>query len=831
MTDFIVFAPTDGQLRPIEQVPDPAFAQKMLGDGLAIVPTSPYIVAPFDATVSNLHKSLHAITLKSGSVEILIHIGVESVSLKGKGFKALVAQCQSVKLGQKLIEFDPDFLAKNTPCNWVITVVTSPDGAVLNKTTLTQLTAAKDNLFSLVGIAGADVIPAEKTQTGDWVYSRPITISNENGLHARPAAALAQAAKKYPFAIELEYDGKTADAKSLVAVMGLAITQQAQVRLRANGLAQEANEALTQLADFLESGLGENPATSEDVPTSQPVCSPSQNGTFHGLTACAGIALGKTFLWQRTELAFEQNAKDPQTELTRLQQAVCEVIQELSAPSSAVADTILKAHKELLQDPFLLEQSEQFIQQGRSAPAAFNEAIRASIDVLKRTQNRFLMERMADLKDVRQRVLAKLTHVQAAKPDFPAGCIVIAEELLPSDIKEINQQVQGVVLAQGSPTAHASILLRNRGIPALVSVGADVLNIENGTQAILNASIGQFILHPSGQAWQQAEQLLQKEQQDTATARQTAHEKACTTDGVHIHVTGNASNVDEAQAASQNGADGLGLVRTEFLFRQRATAPTQTQQTDLYQKITDALQGYPVTLRTLDVGGDKPVSYMPIPAEENPIMGLRGVRNYDQYDEMFRTQIRAMLCVKPTGSARIMLPMISFLSELEKCKQIIEQEKKSLGISAPVQVGIMVEVPSAALLAQQFAAQADFFSIGTNDLTQYTLAIDRGHKTLCAQADPLHPAVLQLIASTCRGAQKHQKPVAVCGAVAGDLDAVPLLVGLGVTELAVSANLIAPVKALVRKISKAHAAQIAEQALQCTSANAVRTLVKKEFSK
>ena len=221
---------------------------------------------------------------------------------------------------------------------------------------------------------------------------------------------------------------------------------------------------------------------------------------------------------------------------------------------------------------------------------------------------------------------------------------------------------------------------------------------------------------------------------------------------------------------------------------------------------------------------------MPIDAEENPIMGQRGVRNYQQYSGVFRNQIRAMLSVKPAGVAHIMLPMITFVQELDTYRNLIEQEKKALGISADVKIGIMIEVPSAALLSEQLAKRADFFSIGTNDLTQYTLAIDRGHKTLCAQADPLHPAVLKLIATTCRGAQKYNKPVAVCGAVAGDLDAVPLLIGLGVTELAVSSNLIASVKAFVRKLDKAKAIKVAQQALQCEEAQAVRALVKKEFN-
>jgi len=833
MPNFTVLSPVTGNTKPLEQVPDPAFAEKMLGDGLAVEPTDSFVVAPFDGTVTSLHSSLHALTLRNGSVEILIHIGVESVMLKGKGFKALVQTNQSVKQGQKLIEFDPIFLAKNAPCNWVITLVTSPEEAALEKTTQSQLRAGQDYLFRLPEIEGSQNNSSTDNTNTVWSFSEPIIIPNKNGLHARPAAALAQAAKQYPFAIELEYEEKRADAKSLVAIMGLAIAYQGKVRVCANAPQETAAEALSQLSNFLIQGLGETAADTDEAPAQQQAASGLRaDNSLQALTACAGIALGKIWQWQRDEMTFVQTSDNPKAEQQLLTQAIEASIQELSVtPSSAASGAILQAHKELLQDPFLAKQASEFIQQGKSAPAAFNEAIRSSIDVLKSTQNRFLMERMADLKDVRRRVLSKLTNGQNTKPQFPDGCIVIAEELFPSDIKEINEHVKGVVLAQGSPTAHASILLRNRGIPSLVAAGTDVLQVSDGTPAILNASEGLLFLKPSEQAWKKAEQQLEQEKQSFIQAREFAHQKALTTDGIQIHITGNASNASEAQTAYQNGADGIGLVRTEFLFRQSDTAPTQEQQHTLYQQITDALQGGPVTLRTLDVGGDKPMSYMPLPVEENPIMGLRGVRNYENYQDLFLTQIRAMLSVTPTGNARIMLPMIAFLQEFENYKQIIEQEKKALGITAPVQVGMMVEVPSAALLAEHFAAKADFFSIGTNDLTQYTLAIDRGHKTLCAYADPLHPAVLKLIGATCKGAAKYNKPVAVCGAIAGDLDAVPLLIGLGVTELAVSANLIAPIKAFVRKISRAQVAALAEKALSCSSSVAVRTLIKKEFSK
>ena len=834
MSDFTVLAPADGQVMPLEQVPDPAFAEKMLGDGLAVKPAASCVVAPFDGTITSIHKSLHAVTLKNDQVEILIHIGVESVGLNGKGFEAFVKTGDIVKTGQKLISFDPDFLAKNIPCNWVITVVTSPDGAAVKPAGQTQVSAGKTLFFTLPGVEGKQT-SATAEETVEWLYSRQLTIPNANGLHARPAASLAQMAKPYPFDIQIEYDGKHANIKSLVAIMGLGLGHHAQITLRAGCQGAEAQAALDKLAQFIESGSGEKetPAeTAKPAVTAQTIHFDGNN--FYALTACAGLRQGKIFQWQRQEITFAQTAANPDVEQQKLDTTLAEVLkdfEEKEKTATSAAKTILQAHKELLQDDFLLERSAQCIEQGKSAAAAFNEAIRNSIDVLKNTQNHFLAERIADMKDVRRKVLDKLTGGTTVKPQFPAQSILVTDELLPSDLSLLDKNIEGVIMAYGSPTAHVSILLRNSAIPAVVAAGEAILDIANNTPAILNATEGSLHLNPTKEQIEQVIQEQKKEQVEIELAQKAAHDPAITTDGVQIHISGNASQLAEAQTAQSNGADGLGLVRTEFLFYKGTQPPSEQEQQQTYQQIASALPGKPVTLRTLDVGGDKPVSYLPLPVEENPIVGLRGVRNYTQYRDVFITQVRAMLQVTPVGDAHIMLPMISFVNEFLDYKQLIEQEKKNLGITGHVPVGMMVEVPSAALQAEQLAQHADFFSIGTNDLTQYTLAIDRGHKTLCAQADPLHPSVLRLISMTCQGAAKYKRPVAVCGAVAGDLLAVPILIGLGVTELAVSANLIAPIKALVRKMSFAHAKQVSHQALQCTDAQAVRALVKKEFSK
>ncbi len=838
MSDLQVFAPADGKLVPLEQVPDPAFSEHMLGDGIAVAPAAGFTAAPFDGKIVSVHKALHAVVIARPGLEVLIHVGVETVNLQGKGFKALVKAGDEVKRGQKLTEFDPGFLAKNAPSNLVILIVTSPDGAQLNKLPLSEVKAGQDAVFT-VPCAQEETSSAAQTQAQEWIASRKVIIPNLNGLHARPAGRLADAAKKFSFPVQLVCGENTADAKSLVAVMGLSLMHGSEVFLRTPADAPDAPRALEELASLLESGLGESEAEAEVCTPQNPcLCSNqpvdlSAPATLKALTACAGITRGQAYLFTAADVEFEETAADAAAEQARLQTAMKETENDFSAEISAApgksAKEILQAHAELLKDPFLAQQAQEHIQQGKSAPFAFNEAVRASIDVLKKTKNRFLLERIADFKDLRRRVLLKLTGGEVKKPEFPEGCIIVADELLPSDLALFDSRVHGVLLAYGSPTAHVSILLRNMGMPSLVGAGECVLSIENGTELGLNAAEGLIYVRPTPEQIKQLDDLQLLEQQKREQNQKAAKEPALTQDGVRVYVCGNASNEREALAAAENGADGLGLVRTEFLFFQGNEPPSEERQFVLYQNIAGALAGKHVTLRTLDVGGDKPVPYMPLPPEENPIVGLRGVRNYEAYRDIFLSQIRAILRVQPAGSVRIMLPMVAFADEFLYYKNLIEEEKKKLGVSSPVEVGMMVEVPSAALTAKQFAAYADFFSLGTNDLTQYTLAIDRGHKTLCARADHLHPAVLDLIGLTCRGAQTRNRPVAVCGAMAGDLQAVPLLVGLGVTELAVGANAIAQVKALVRTLDKSRCAETAARACELESAQQVRALVKKEF--
>lgn len=825
-----VLSPLDGTAVPLEQAPDPVFAEHMLGDGLAVNPSSNVLYAPFDAKILNVNKSLHAVVLSHGAAEMLLHVGIETVALKGEGFKVFVKPGEEIKAGQKILEFNLEILRKKAVSPLVLIVLTSPDGTpAVGKASGPVKTG--DVLFT--------VPPAEEKETqtlpsGAFVESKPLTLVNLYGLHARPAAVLARLAGTHPHLVQVVHKGKTADAKSIVALMGLSISYGDNVVLRVSGPKDQAQKILVQLEEAFKNGFGEKMAgapaeisqTGEKTDFSAPV-------VLRGLCACGGLARGKAFVWQAKNLSFEENAADPQAESVQLEQTLQTLAEKLehqaAAEKNAESRDILNAHLLLVKDPLLADSARKTILQGKTAAFAFNAAIRRSVDILKKTNNRFLMERIADLKDIRREVLTLLTGAARKNPDVPQGSIIVAEDLLPSDVSLLPEHTAGVILAAGSPTAHAGILLRNRNIPTLVRAGETVPHIPPQTDILLDADAAKAVIAPDKNQVNDFLERLNLASESAQKADAAALEPALTQDGLRIYVEGNVSGPAETARAAANGAEGMGLVRTEFLFQGRAFMPTEEEQHSVYQAVLDAAGGRPVTFRTLDAGGDKPLPFVDIAPEENPIVGVRGVRAFAKNQAFFHTQLRALLTVRPLKNVRIMLPMISFAAEVDFFKKLIAEEAAALGVGEPVQTGIMVEVPSAALLAEVLAQKADFFSLGTNDLTQYTLAIDRGHKELSAQADHLHPAVLKLISMACQGAQKHGKPAAVCGAMAGDATAVPLLVGLGITELAVGPGAVARTKALVRSLNAQKCKEAAQEALNLPGAQEVRALVRERF--
>ncbi len=820
--NITLISPLDGTIVPLEKVPDPVFSEHMLGNGLAIFPSSQTVFAPLDGTIANINAALHAMVIKKGNMEVLIHVGLESVSLKGEGFEVFVRPGQTVRAGQKLLSFNLDILTKKAASPLVLLVITSPTDA--------EITPLADDKIK-TGLPFFSVHNLETTITSmsslEMTESAPLVLKKPTGLHARPAAILAAIAAEYPYLVEMHKGRQCADAKSIVGLMGLGLNRNDTVTLRVFGPKDRAQALLTRLEEAFVNVLGDNSSTQQEIPATQPQQELSPLG---GICACGGAACGPAFLFKASAFSFEENASNPQSERKALDEALntlCQHMeQRLREEKNTVTRDILNAHLLLLKDPLLANTTRQIIDQGKTAAFAFNSAIRRSVDLLKQTKNNFLMERIADLKDLRREVLCQLTGQQRRALSIPPGSIVIADELLPSDVSALPDHTAGVLLANGSPTAHAGILLRNRNIPSIVRAGKHVLDIPPQTIILLNADNSQIVIDPTPDQKQAFEKQLHEAQERNQQDSARAQEPATTRDGLRIYVEGNIAGPEEAARAFASGAEGVGLVRTEFLFQDRPFAPTEQEQLSAYQMILDALPGQPVTFRMLDAGGDKPMPFINIAPEDNPIVGIRGMRALEANEKFFRTQLRALLRLIPQERVRIMLPMVSFEEEIIRFKQIFKQECISLGLKQEAQLGIMVEVPSAALLAKRLAQHVDFFSIGTNDLTQYTLAIDRNHKELSPLADALHPAVLQLIFQTCEGALAHQKPVSVCGALASEADAIPFLIGLGVTHLAVSSAVIARTKARIRQLNYHRCRELALQSLQQPNAAAVRELMK-----
>ncbi|MDR0484964.1 MAG: phosphoenolpyruvate--protein phosphotransferase [Alphaproteobacteria bacterium] len=867
-----IFSPIAGQIIQIEQVADPVFAEKMLGDGIAVRPqlTKGFVVAPCDGEIKTLHSSKHAVSILSNEgYELLIHTGIDTVSLEGKGFESFITIGQKVKKGDKLLGVDFDFISKNAPAYDVIMLITN----ATDKTTLVKNTnqnisdgeeiftissqdsqgSSKGGFFSkLFGSKGekespaVEAKPAPQEVKSSEVSSDLLTIINPTGVHARPASRILQMANKYSSQVELVAGEKKANAKSVVAILGLGLKLNDKVKVVAKG--DDAAKAVAEISADIIAGLGEAEGHGEaekksSVASSAPEVKAEKNinvdfskeALLSGVLAAPGLFIGQAFIVKKEEIAVEENSKNS-NELKTLEDSLVNVRKTLTADiekAKSLKQTtkveVFSAHLTILDDPMLFDFAKEVIAKGKTAAFAWRSSVNNSIEILKSTKDALLIERVADLKDLERRVIYNILGVKEERISYPVNSIIVAEDFVPSDLAQLDDNVKGVVLALGSATSHVSLILRNMGIPALVAVGKAVLGIKNNMPLILDANEGSLTVNPNSQKLEEIKSKSEKLEKVKAENVSNAKLPATTTDGRTIKVKGNVSNGNEAHKAFELGGEGVGLLRTEFLFFNTPTEPSVAEQHQLYQYAVDAMQGGSVTLRTLDVGGDKPLSFVKIGEEENPIMGLRGVRNYFNNTEVFLNQVRAILKVKPLMLCKIMIPMVAEISEVVKAKEMIMAEMAKLGIKEKVEIGTMIEVPSAALIADRMAKYVDFFSIGTNDLAQYTLAMDRGNPNLTARLKNLNPALLKLIKLTVDGGLKHGKPTAVCGAMASEVESIPILIGLGIDELSTSMKSIPDVKALVRKLSYKKCVEVANKALEMESSEDVIALVQKEF--
>ena len=838
MSQLKILSPLSGQTWPLERVPDPVFAQKLVGDGVSIDPTDAVLLAGCDGEVVSLPATGHAVTLRTREgIEVLMHVGIDTVTMKGAGFHPRVKPGDTVHAGDPLIAFDLDFLATHTKSLLTQVVIANSDRVVSCERAGGCVSAGKDILLTVtLKSDGAAPPPAETVA----VISEAIVIPNASGLHARPAAVLANLAKSFASTITLQMGDRQVNARSITAIMALDVPRGAKVQVVARGV--DARAAVEKLARVLADGCGDEgcvpapaPATTMTSPLSAPPPrrQPTDPNLLIGVAASPGLAVGEVFQVRRMEIDVAEPGEGVDAERRRLAAALAAAHGQLAALRTqlhAKADpakaAIFAAHEELISDPDLLEIAESAIAKGKSAGFAWKKAAATHADRLAALRNELLAQRANDLRDVGQRVLSLLTGVDVRPPAYPPNSVLVAEELTPSDTAALDRsRVSGICTTRGGATSHVAILARSLEIPALAGVDPAVLDVPGGTVVILDANDGTLRLHASSEAVavirraQERSELRRREN----TAR--ALEPAITLDGRRIKVLANIGGLEDATRIAGLGGEGVGLLRSEFLFMGRRDAPTEEEQFETYKAIAEAVgPGRPLIIRTLDVGGDKPLDYLPIPKEDNPFLGERGVRVGLDRPEILRTQLRAILRATAFGKVSVMFPMIATLNELRDVKAMLCEEAASLGVP-PVAAGIMVEVPATAIMAAQFAREANFFSIGTNDLTQYTLAMDRGHPKLARQVDGLTPSVLTLIAHTVRGAQPLGRRIGVCGAIASDPGAVPILLGIGVDELSVSLPAIPAVKAQIRSLRFDECQRLAERALAAESAQEVRALV------
>ncbi|MGF6858644.1 phosphoenolpyruvate-protein phosphotransferase [Paraburkholderia sp. CI3] len=842
---IVLLAPLTGPVVPLAKVPDPVFSGGMFGDGIGVDPLEGRLVAPCDGVVTHLARTGHAVTLESAEgAQILLHIGIDTVGLNGKGFAPMVEQGAQVHAGDVLIEFDLDQIALNAPSLVSVIAIANSDAfEVIERAPNGHVKAGETTLLVLrarEGVSHDAVREASAAYVTDEAR-RQITLTHAGGLHARPAARAREAARGFDARVEVRYDGRKASIESVVGLLGLGAGEGASVELL--GVGPHAQAAVDAIADELtREAHGEvepkreqkaaRPAAAPAAVVAAPAAGePLAPNTLAGVCAAPGIALGKLVRWDDADLEPPEQASGTSAAESRLlDKAIATVdadldtiVRDASQRGSVGEAGIFAVHRVLLEDPTLLDAARDLISLGKSAGFAWREAIRAQVGILSNVEDALLAERAADLRDIEKRVQRALGCTSSAARTLPDEAVLAADEFTPSDLSSLDRtRVTALVMARGGATSHAAILARQAGIPALVALGDALHAIPEGTQVVVNASTGRLEFAPTELDVERARRERSRLADVREANRRTSQQAAATSDGRAIEVAANIATLDDANAAVDNGADAVGLLRTELLFIHRPAAPSADEHRHSYQAIVDALRGRAAIIRTLDVGADKEVDYLTLPPEPNPALGLRGVRLAQVRPDLLDDQLRGLLAVRPVGAVRILLPMVTDAGELIRIRKRIDELAREAGRSEPVEVGVMIEVPSAALLADQLAQHADFLSIGTNDLTQYTLAMDRCQPDLAAQADGLHPAVLRLIAATVEGAAKHGKWVGVCGALAGDPLAMPLLVGLGVTELSVDPVSVPGIKARVRTLDYQLCRQRARDALALDSAQAVR---------
>lgn len=566
-----------------------------------------------------------------------------------------------------------------------------------------------------------------------------------------------------------------------------------------------------------------------------------------GISASNGIALGKAYRIETIEFNIEkQSISDAHVEVERLNQALNLTKEDLirirdKALESMGQDkaNIFEAHLLVASDPELFEQVTSMIEREQvNAEFALVTVRDQFLAIFESLDNEYMRERAHDIKDVTDRILAKLLNLKLSDLSLiQEEVILVANDLTPSETAQIDTAyVKGFVTNIGGRTSHSAIMARSLEIPAIVGTKDAMDRIQDGDFIILDAINGKVMINPSSELIEEYEEKRKNYLKELQELMQLKDQETVTKDGVHVELAANIGSPQDLQGVLDHGAEGIGLFRTEFLYMGRDNFPTEEEQYIAYKSVLEAMEGKPVVIRTLDIGGDKQLPYLNMPEELNPFLGYRAIRLCLDRTELFKTQLRALLRASVYGNLRIMFPMIATLQEFLQAKQLLMDVKEELnneGIETndSIQVGMMIEIPSAALLADQFAKVVDFFSIGTNDLIQYTFAADRMNEHVSYLYQPYHPSILRLINHVIKSAHDMNKWVGMCGEMAGDPIAVPILLGLGLDEFSMSATSILPTRKLMRELSQKDMKKLAEDALTKSSMEEVVELVRSNLNK
>lgn len=548
-----------------------------------------------------------------------------------------------------------------------------------------------------------------------------------------------------------------------------------------------------------------------------------------GIGASSGVSIGKAFIIKDDKLKVEKRKIENTTlEIDRFKSAIITAEEEIKAIVELTNNTlgeeeaeIFEAHLLILQDPEFLGAVELKINsEGVNAEFALEETINMFVSIFEDMGNEYMIERAADVKDVGGRIMNLLLGVKTiALGDIKEQCIIVKKDLTPSDTAQMNKEkVLGFVTGVGGRTSHSAIMARTLGIPAVVGVGLAIEEIKEGDLLVVHGDKGEVIINPEEEVLVEVKKLQEEILQEKTYLMTLKALETITLDGRKVELAGNIGNPEDAKQVSALGGQGVGLFRTEFLYMDNSSLPTEKEQFKAYKEALENMGEKGVIIRTLDIGGDKKLPYLPLKEELNPFLGYRALRLCLKEKDIFKTQLRALLRASVFGNLKIMFPMVSGVEEIRQVKCVLEEVKKELrkeglGYKESIEIGIMIEIPSAAMISDLLIKEVDFFSIGANDLIQYTIAVDRMNEEVSYLYNPLHPAILRLIKLVIDNAHKAGKWVGMCGEMAGDLKAIPILIGMGLDELSMNAPAILKAKELIRKVSYEGCKRIAEQVL------------------